>query len=334
MGGGLARGGVLPYVDRIRDIEGTTLRLTRSRPLRAVASALSMFLAVPACAKTPQGTAAATTDADPALWVVRGTGEHGDTTIYLFGTIHVLKPGLTWFDEAVKTAFDHSGELVLETVLPDPAAMAGLVQVAGRAKPGTPPLTERIPADKRAAFTAAVTAAGLPGNAFDGFQPWLAATQLSIGPVNKRGYATDEAPEAVLTGAAKAAGKPVHGLETPEQQLGYFSSLSDAAQMEMLTSSLDEMPRVDAMIGKMVDNWAHGRPEALATEMNDSLKDSPEVARVLLVERNRRWAQWIGQRMKQPGTVFVAVGSGHLAGPESVQAQLAKQGIRAKRVQY
>ncbi|MFS0771792.1 TraB/GumN family protein [Sphingomonas sp. 1P08PE] len=305
------------------------MRFTRSRPLRAVASALSLLLALPACAKTTQPAAAAT-DADPALWVVRDK----DTTIYLFGTIHVLKPGLTWFDEAVKTAFDRSGELVLETVLPDPQAMAGLVQVAGRARPGTPPLTERVPADKRAAFTAAVTAAGLPANAFDSFQPWLAATQLSIGPVNKVGYETAQAPEAVLTQAAKAAGKPVRGLETPEQQLGYFSTLSDAAQMEMLTSSLDELPKVDGTIGKMVDDWAHGRPDALAAQMNDSLKDSPEVARVLLLDRNRRWAEWIRQRMTRPGTVFVAVGSGHLAGSGSVQAQLAKQGIRAQRVKY
>ncbi|MDP1025711.1 TraB/GumN family protein [Sphingomonas sp. KR1UV-12] len=305
------------------------MRLTR--PFRAAASALSMFLALPACAKTPAAQQAnAATDADPALWVVRDK----DTTIYLFGTIHVLKPGLSWFDEAVKAAFDRSGELVLETVLPDPAAMAGLVRAAGTAKPGTPPLTERIPADKRAAFTAAVTAAGLPGNAFDGFQPWLAATQLSIGPVSKQGYETDNAPESVLTQAAKAAGKPVRGLETPEQQLGYFSSLSDQAQLEMLTSSLDELPKVDTTIGKMVDDWAHGRPDALAAEMNDSLKDSPEVARVLLVDRNKRWAQWIGQRMQQPGTIFIAVGSGHLAGPDSVQAQLARQGIKAKRVKY
>ncbi len=305
------------------------MRLSRLRPVRAAVSALSLLLALPACAKTPPAATAAN-DADPALWVVRDK----DTTIYLFGTIHVLKPGLTWFDEAVKTAFDRSGELVLETVLPDPTAMAGLVQAAGRAKPGTPPLTERLPADKRAAFTAAVAATGMPGNAFDGFQPWLAATQLSIGPVNKQGYETAQAPEAVLTEAAKAAGKPVRGLETPEQQLGYFSGLSDAAQMEMLTGSLDEMATVDTTIGKMVDDWANGRPDALAAQMNESLKDSPEVARVLLVERNQRWAQWIGQRMKQPGTVFIAVGSGHLAGKDSVQAQLARQGLKAQRVKY
>jgi len=68
--------------------------------------------------------------------------------------------------------------------------------------------------------------------------------------------------------------------------------------------------------------------------MNDSLKDSPEVAKVLLVDRNKRWAQWIKDRMAKPGTVFVAVGAGHLAGPDSVQAQLARLGVKARRVRY
>ena len=79
-----------------------------------------LALPTPACAQTPAPTA---TDADPALWVVKDK----DTTIYLFGTVHVLKPGLTWFDEAVKTAFDKSDELRLEMVTPDAATAQAAV---------------------------------------------------------------------------------------------------------------------------------------------------------------------------------------------------------------
>ena len=68
--------------------------------------------------------------------------------------------------------------------------------------------------------------------------------------------------------------------------------------------------------------------------MNDSLKDSPEVAEKLLINRNKNWAAWIKQRMTKPGTVFIAVGAGHLAGPDSVQAQLAKLGVKSTRVVY
>jgi uncharacterized protein YbaP (TraB family) len=257
-----------------------------------------------------------------------------DTTIYLFGTIHVLKPGLSWFDEAVKTAFDKSDEVVLELVMPDPTTMSGLVKSTGLAAPGTPPLIEQLPAAKRAAYAKAVADIGLPANAFDSYRPWLAATQLSVAPLSKTGYDSANGPEEVITQAAKAAGKPVIGLETAAQQLGYFASLSQPAQVEFLTSTIDELPTLGTTMQKMVDDWAKGRPEALADELNDSLKDSPEVAKVLLVDRNKRWAKWIEQRMQKPGTVFVAVGAGHLAGNDSVQAQLAKDGVKAVRVKY
>jgi uncharacterized protein YbaP (TraB family) len=297
------------------------------KALRAALSAFAMTLALPACAKAPEARAA--NDADPALWVVKDK----DTTIYLFGTIHVLKPGMTWFDEAVKTAFDRSQQVVLELVMPDPAKMQSLVMATG-VSPTGPTLTEQIPATKRAAYTKAVTDLGLPANAFDRFRPWLAATNLSIAPLSKLGYDSANGPEQVITAAAKAAGKPVIGLETAEQQLGYFGSLSQGAQMDFLSSTIDELPKLETTMATMVDEWARGDPEALARDMNDSLKDSPEVAKVLLIDRNRHWAKWVAERMKTPGTVFVAVGAGHLAGKDSVQAQLAKLGVKAQRLQY
>lgn len=301
------------------------------RTLAAAVSAVALCLSLPACAQQPAQTPArAANDADPALWVVKDK----QTTIYLFGTIHVLKPGLTWFDEAVKSAFDKADEVKLEIVMPDPATMQGLVQATGVAPAGTPPLTQRLPEGKRAAFTKAVTDLGLPANALDRFKPWLAATQLSVAPLSKLGYDSANGPEEVITEAAKQAHKPLSGLETPQQQLGFFGSLSDQAQLQFLESTVDELPTLDKQMASMVDEWARGDPEALAREMNDELKSSPEVAKVLLVDRNRNWAQWIKQRMTKPGTVFIAVGAGHLAGPDSVQAQLAKLGLKAERVKY
>jgi uncharacterized protein YbaP (TraB family) len=301
----------------------------RSAPLRSTLSAIAMAFALPACAQVAPKPAQAANDADPALWVVKDN----DTTIYLFGTIHVLKPGMTWFDEAVKTAFDRSQQVVLELVMPDPAKMQTLVMATGVTKDG-PTLTEQLPAEKRAAYAKAVTDLGLPANAFDRFRPWLAATNLSIAPLSKLGYDAANGPEQVITAAAKAAGKPVTGLETAEQQLGYFGGLSQQAQLQFLGSTIDELPKLETTMATMVDEWARGDPEALAREMNESLKDSPEVAKALLIDRNARWAEWVANRMKSPGTVFVAVGAGHLAGQDSVQAQLAKLGVKAERVQY
>ncbi|WP_244489726.1 TraB/GumN family protein [Sphingomonas yabuuchiae] len=163
-----------------------------------------------------------------------------DTTIYLFGTIHVLKPGLSWFDEAVKTAFDKSDQLVLEMVQPDQATMQQIVMKNGIVTTG-PTLTEQLPADKRGAYLKAVTDMGLPPQAFDRMKPWLAGVTLSLAPIQKLGYNPENGPEKVLADAAKAANKPVAGLETAEQQIGYFNGLSQKAQIDFLTSTVDDL---------------------------------------------------------------------------------------------
>jgi uncharacterized protein YbaP (TraB family) len=299
--------------------------------IRTVAAALALTLALPACAQTPAAqTTAAGRDADPALWVVKDK----DTTVYLFGTIHVLKPGLSWFDEAVKAAFDRSGQVMLEMVEPDQATMAAIVQAKALTPAGAPTLTATLPDDKRASYTKAVTDLGLPAGAFDRYRPWFAAVNLSLLPLVKAGYDPANGPEGVITAAAKAAGKPVAGLETAEQQIGYFSDLSDKAQVGFLTSTVDELPKVGAEMNAMVADWARGDPAALAAVMNDDLQSSPEVANVLLYQRNARWAAWIKDRLATPGTVFIAVGAGHLAGARSVIADLKAKGVKVTRVKY
>lgn len=290
---------------------------------------LKPTLAALALLFAPALHAQAVKDADPALWVVKDA----DTTIYLFGTVHVLKPGLGWFDEGVKAAFDKSDELVLEMIEPDAATMQGLIMKTAL-NPRGPTLTEKLPADKREAYAKAMTDVGVPAAALDRFDPWFAAVTLSIAGLPKLGYDPESGAERTLSVAAKAANKQVIGLETAEQQLGYFDALPEPLQVKFLVSTVDDYPRMATELDKMIASWSAGDPEALGKTMNEELADTPELSKVLLADRNTRWAEWIEQRLQKPGTVFVAVGAGHLAGPESVQAQLAKHKLAATRVAY
>ncbi|MCP3732955.1 TraB/GumN family protein [Sphingomonas sp. MG17] len=293
-------------------------------------TALALLLAAPfAFAQDPAPTAP-TKDADPALWVVKDA----DTTIYLFGTVHLLKPGLSWFDEAVKKAFDESGELVTELGSPpDPATVQPLMMKYGVSMTG-PSLTEKLPEAKRAAFAKALADFGLPQNVIDRFDPWLAGTQLSMLALVKAGYDPKSGVEEALHGAAAAAKKPISGLETIEQQFGFFDSLSEPAQMLVLTEAVDKLDSAAAEFDKLVGEWAEGDAEGLAVMMNVGLRSSPELSKVLLADRNARWADWIKTRLDKPGVVFLAVGAGHLAGSDSVQAMLAKRSVKSERIAY
>jgi uncharacterized protein YbaP (TraB family) len=290
--------------------------------------------AAPSAAPPPDATAKvqaaiAAIDADPALWVVKDK----NTTIYLFGTIHVLKPGLSWFDDGVKKAFDASDELVLEMVQPDQATMQNIVLSKAYSLNG-PTLTERLPEADRPVYLNAMTSLGIPPAAFDRAQPWFVATNLSLLPLMKLGYDPKSGPETVLTAAATTEKKTIAGLETPEQQIGYLAGLPDKVQLQFLESTLKDLPKTAETMDGMVSAWSRGDPDALAKYMNDGLDDSPELAKTLLFDRNARWAQWIKARLDKPGTVFVAVGAGHLAGDKSVIDQLKALKIKAKRVAY
>ncbi len=275
-------------------------------------------------------SAAAPTDADPALWVVKDD----DTTIYLFGTVHVLKPGLSWFDDAVKTAFDASDQLMLELVLPDDQAevMGTMIPLAIDQNGKT--LSSRLDADQLAAYSAAMASVGLPAAQFDAFEPWFPAITLSILPLTKLGYDPEQGAEKLLTKFAKDSGKSVAGFETLPEQLGFFDTLPENHQVAFLNSVVKDLDKLGPTLDKMVVLWAAGDPDGLAVAMNESMAATPEIAKTLLWDRNQRWADQIKTRMDQPGTVFVAVGAGHLAGEKSVQDYLKARGLTATRVQY
>lgn len=264
-------------------------------------------------------------DADPAIWVVKNR----DTTIYLFGTIHLLPAGHDWFNGPVKAAYDSADELVIELVEPPQTEMQQLTLELGLAKDGIA-LRDRLTPDARTKYEAALTSLGMPVAAFDTLKPWLAAVTLGVLPIIKAGYDPTEGVErSILANNTK----PVEGLETARQQLGFFNNLSLDDQLAYLATTVDGLDGYVAQVDDLVDAWAAGDVDRVADLMNEGLKDSPaDVAKVLLADRNARWAKWIEQRLRQPGTVFMAVGAGHLAGPQSVQTKLAANGLTARRI--
>lgn len=261
-------------------------------------------------------------DADPALWVVRDA----DTTIYLFGTLHILKPGTAWLDDGVRTALDQSQEVMLE--LKPGEAVSGEIGVA------KVPLPQQLPAGTLRKLRAALVDAGQSPDALDRFDPWFAAVTLSNMASRKQGYSVDTGVEQALTADAGKRGAKLGWFETMAEQLGYLASLSPKAQLALLDSTLDGLPKAGATLDATESAWAKGDPAALERLMNTELKASPELADTMLVQRNRRWAAWIEARMARPGTVFVAVGAGHLAGPDSVQRILMRKGAKVSRVHY
>ena len=295
--------------------------------LRRAAAALglgALLVGTPVAGRVPHA-------ARPALWEV----SDADTTIYLFGTIHLLPEKFQWrtakFDEAVQG----SQQLVVETIVDDKdptKIMSALASLAFNT-PNLPPLAERVAPKVRPALEAAVKKSGFPPQAFDRMETWAAAFVLLGNQYRDMNLKGDEGVETVLRHNFASAGKPIGELETNLQQFSFFDRLPEKAQVALLEGAVDDSKTADAEFTAMLKAWSVGNVGAIARTFDRDLESSPELAQALIHRRNANWKTWIEQRLTEPGAVMIAVGAGHLAGDDSVIALLKRDGYRVRRVQ-
>ena len=133
-----------------------------------------------------------------------------------------------------------------------------------------------------------------------------------------------------LAGPASRRGKPVEALESFAGQFARFDGLDETAQRELLAdiareTTSDETDEVTA--------WLTGDLADLQGELDDLFLDQPQLRQTLLIDRNEFFAARIIEAMEERHHPFVAVGAGHMLGPEGLPALLAARGYTVARVQ-
>jgi uncharacterized protein YbaP (TraB family) len=285
------------------------------KPLRILSSALLAFAALISVAC-----------AEPALWVAHST----TATVYFFGTVHLLKHDTPWRSHRLDQALAQSQGLWLELSDPfDTAAAVPFFKQYGMDPQH--PLSTKLSADERTRFDAIVRKEGMgSAAAFESFRPWMAAVVISVKHIASQGYTASSGVEKALSDEMTTAGKPIHGLETIEQQLRFFATLPPDTERQMLDEAMDDVEADSGKTDAIVTAWMAGDVATLAELIDqDIAANEPDAYQALVVNRNIAWAKHIEQLLK--GSDFIAVGAGHLAGPDSVQAQLAKRGIKVQR---
>lgn len=275
------------------------------------------------------GLAAAPVQAEPAIWEAK-TPSGG--TAYLFGTFHLLRPDTAWYSPKVQTAFEASQELWLEIrEVDEPQAIQPLLQKYGYDRDH--PLSGKLTAGDREMLAKDAAAAGMPEAQLEPMRPWLAALLLSMAPVQKAGYGADNGVDLALKGKAVARGEPVEAFETADQQLRYFADLPAPVEINYLHQTLKEFDLDLKELDEAADAWAKGDVAGIdRVLMADMRKEAPDLYDILLKRRNEAMADQIVARLAQGGTVFVAVGAGHLTGADGIQAALERRGVHVKRL--
>ena len=292
--------------------------------LRRIGAVLGLSLlvgTVPAEARAPHV-------ARPALWEVSDP----DTTIYLFGTIHLLPNNYQWRSAKFNQAMASAQELIVETIVDDknPQKLMQAMTSLGFAN-NLPPLIERLPPAKRPALTAAIKKSGMPPQALDKMKTWTASIILLGNKFREMGLSGGV--EGVLRNDFSTKGKPIGELESNLEQLSYFDRLPESAQQALLEGAIDDTKSMDSELGGMLSAWSSGDVNGIARTFDRDLSGTPELQQSLIHQRNSNWSKWIEKRLDRPGSVLIAVGAGHLAGKDSVLEMLKKDGYKVRRLQ-
>lgn len=264
-----------------------------------------------------------------ALWTVEGR----HNTVYLLGSIHVLRPDDGGLPPVADAAYRDAEQLVMEIDMDDPAGTdpGTMLEAMQRMAllPDGQSLREVLGADY-ATVAERAHAAGLDLQLMDRFAPWFVATTLLQLELAKRGFSPEFGIEQTLASRAVADGKPILGLETAEQQFAVLAGLTLPQQKRFLTMTLDDASQIDVELAELLRAWRSGDTGTLAQLLEREFDDFPDLYRPLTEDRNRAWAGRLEELLDDRDDYLVVVGALHLVGRNSVIELLEKRGFEVR----
>jgi uncharacterized protein YbaP (TraB family) len=266
-------------------------------------------------------------EADPAMWVVKDA----DSTVYLLGTIHLLKPGVAWRSEKLDAALKSSSEYWMEADLQtDPAVVQTYAMNFGM--DSQKELANTVGKANFEKFVELAKRYDIPTRDLHQMRPWLATMLLSRAQMVNIGYDPGLGVDQTLQKESVAAGKAIKPFETVSEQLGYLAEMPDKVAAEMLVQTLQEVGEGEKIIEALQTAWLSGDVKQLQKIGPDRMRQgAPELFDALIKRRNDNWVKQIETLMQGSGTQFIAVGAAHLVGKDSVPDQLAKRGYKVQR---
>ncbi len=276
----------------------------------------------------------ASIEANPGIWSISDE----DSTVYIFGTVHILPPELDWQTPAVGAALADSQIVYFEADAISPEAqsqMMALIPQLGINQPGVT-LSSLISDDAKGYMAQVAERLGAPAEALqaqmDPLQPWLASLTLAVAQIQAAGYDPESGVEAQLTGVAQAAGKQFGYFETVEEQLRFFADMPIELQVADFEVGIRQMVEEPDVLSNMVQAWATGDLAELDRQFNDAMAgSSPELYDRIIVQRNINWIPQIETALAGSDDAFVAVGAGHLPGDQGVLQLLEDAGYTVTR---
>jgi uncharacterized protein len=266
-----------------------------------------------------------TAHAASPVWAIQG--DHN--TVYLAGSVHLLKASDSALPPAFDRAYTGSHTLIMELDLGKVDPMAAATWMAGHGMlPAGTDLKTSLGAARYQRVSTEATRLGVPMEMVGQFAPWVLGLQLMDMEYAKDGFDSESGVEQQLERRAQTDAKPTAGLETIEEQLGFFEALTPEQQAKFLDLVLNDLHDVDSDTQEVVAAWRRGDAAKLAALLSDEYKQFPALYRSLVTDRNKRWEPQIEQLLREKDNYFVVVGALHLVGDGGLLELLRKDGFK------
>jgi len=259
-----------------------------------------------------------------SLWALHG--KHN--TVYLLGSIHVLRAQDYPLAPAVLQAYADAKALLMEVNLEDiDSAEVQSEMLASAMLPEGSTLPSILGPQRYAHATSLAHEVGVDLSSFDQFAPWFAAEAISQLQLMELGFQPQSGVEMYFLERARSDGKSVAGLETVHDQIALFEGLSMNEQSEYLVSSLEQAHELPKEVDDMVRAWQRGDSAWFESQLKSELGRDPALYQSVLAARNRKWIPKIEALLSDDKNYLVIVGTGHLVGRNSVIELLKKDGV-------
>lgn len=272
---------------------------------------------------------AAPVQAAPALWSISDE----DSTVWLFGSFHLLPPSLEWRTELFDETLEKADVVYFETDV-GPAAQATLGARSfelGLRDDGK--FLAQVLDPEDADLLRSVSAQyAVPMPLLNTLKPWLAELTLTASIAQQAGLDPNSGVDILLQREIPAERQAY--FETGEEQLGFLANASDEDQTAMLISTLEQVGSTSKMLSKMISAWRDGTPEKFAPYFLAEMS-GPQTSMLdrIIYQRNERWAVTIEGLLAENKEALIVVGAGHMVGDRGVQALLEDAGLEVRRLQ-
>ena len=258
-----------------------------------------------------------------SLWKVQGQSN----SVYLLGSVHVLKKSHYPLAAPIETAFSNSAIAAFETdmeALDDPAVAMKLL-AKGQLPEGETLKTQLSPETYKM-WIKQLEESGLPGMMFDQFTPGMAAITVAALEMQKMQLDPKYGVDKHFFALAKESGKEIVPLEPVEFQINLITGFSKEEGEDILKSTLQDMKTLKSELNELLKAWEFGDGAKLEKLLNDSMKDSPPIYKRMVTDRNRNWLPKIESLARGNKNAIVIVGAAHLVGKEGVVELLKAKG--------